>query len=332
MRGLTIALTLGALLVVTSCGYEVADTDEPPLTTAADLGTGYVYAQDTLDHFLKLVNTERLGYLNGGGWKLADPARNPQGMLEAVHVGTRLTFVLIPAGSFLMGSPEEEEGRDDDEELHSVTIRRAFLLCKTECSESAWCKEEVYGAPRDKYAHRPVHESCMMCRDWCARIGLRLPYESEWEYACRAGTQTRFSFGDDDADLPKYEWYFVNSGVLLLPTNTEFVPELVPDLGCEMQAVGQKPPNPWGLHDMHGNVSEWCEDGYHRVYASAPTDRSARAMPDYEFRVFRGGSWSDSAQACRSASRDGAFIDVRGRSRYVGFRPAADLPEQEQDD
>ncbi len=128
---------------------------------------------------------------------------------------------------------------------------------------------------------------------WLSAItgnSFRLPGEAEWEYACRAGTTTAFSFGDDPSPLGEYGWFY---------DNAEEAP----------QKVGQKKPNPWGLFDMHGNVWEWCldeyfEDGYARFNGQAQTGSSAIAWPTKEFpRVLRGGSWDDDAEGCRAASR-----------------------------
>jgi len=118
----------------------------------------------------------------------------------------------------------------------------------------------------------------------------RLPGEAEWEYACRAGTTTAYSFGDDASELGKYAWYY---------DNAEEMP----------RKVGQKKPNPWGLYDMHGNVWEWCldeyfENGYARLKGKKVTGRTAIAWPTKEFpRVLRGGSWDDDPAECRSAAR-----------------------------
>jgi formylglycine-generating enzyme required for sulfatase activity len=129
--------------------------------------------------------------------------------------------------------------------------------------------------------------------------GLRLPSEAEWEYACRAGTRTRFYSGDIENDLKEVGWYSENSGKKLHP-------------------VGEKKPNAWGLYDMHGNVWEWVEDDWHDSYKKAPDDGRAWVdNPRGSFRVMRGGGWYDGAQHCRSAVR---FIAPGSRSGSVGFR------------
>ena len=120
----------------------------------------------------------------------------------------------------------------------------------------------------------------------------RLPTEAEWEYACRAGSNTRFCFGDDDGKLGQYAWYDSNSG-------------------SKTQPVGKKKPNDWGLYDMHGNVWEWCED-YYGDYPAGPSSGSDR--------VIRGGGWNNNAGGCRSSNR--LRDNPRGRGQGMGFRLA----------
>ena len=138
------------------------------------------------------------------------------------------------------------------------------------------------------------------------QYGYRLPTEAEWEYAARAGTNTRFSFGDEESELDKYAWFAGNS---------KGHPEV----------VGQKQPNPFGLFDMHGNVWEWCEDQYRNSYNGAPTDGSAWTGLDMAAgRVIRGGGWISYAVYCRSAGRGAGTPGLRGDS--LGFRLSRTLP------
>ena len=139
---------------------------------------------------------------------------------------------------------------------------------------------------------------------------LRLPTEAEWEYACRAGTQTEYHFGDDPTELKENDWYEENSGGKTHPV-------------CQLE------PNAWGLYDIHGNVAEWCQDWFEgKYYAESPSE-DPQGPESGAFRVYRGGAWSHDARDCRAACRDG---DTPGsRYRDLGFRvlaePSEDVPE-----
>jgi formylglycine-generating enzyme required for sulfatase activity len=132
----------------------------------------------------------------------------------------------------------------------------------------------------------------------------RLPSESEWEYSCRAGTQTAFSFGDDDTKLGDYAWYYDNSGGQTHP-------------------VGQKKPNRWGLYDMHGNIREWVQDNWHDHYVGAPLDGNAWEVGNSSRRVLRGGGWDAYARFCRSALRHKYVPDSLHSD--LGFRLVRDI-------
>jgi len=220
-------------------------------------------------------------------------------------------LVRIPAGAFMMGSPPSEEGRWDFEgPLHQVHLPEfyvgrypvtneeygGFLKDNPETPEPKYWAERRFNQPRQPV----VGVSWEDARRYASWAGLRLASEAEWEYACRAGTRTRFYTGDTENDLEQAGWYDKNSGDQTHP-------------------VGEKAPNAWGLYDMHGNVWEWVEDDWHDSYKKPPDDGSAWIdKPRGSYRVVRGGSWRRDARNCRSAMRSGSAPD--DRSRIVGIR------------
>ena len=224
-----------------------------------------------------------------------------------------MEFVLIPAGEFNMGSPSSEEGRNDNEgPLHNVKIEKAYYLGKYEVTQKQWSK--VMGdnpssfkgddLPVDSVLFFDVLEFIRKLNYKEGTDKYRLPSEAEWEYAARAGTTTRYSFGDSESMLGEYAWYDDNSDRKSHP-------------------VGQKKPNFWGLYDIYGNVWEWVDDDLHDDYAGAPIDGSAWASGGGSCRMVRGGSWSGSAQDCRSAFRSANYVDFH--STAVGFRLLQEL-------
>jgi formylglycine-generating enzyme required for sulfatase activity len=244
------------------------------------------------------------------------------------HTGVTMDFVPIPGGTYTMGSPDAEpERREDEGPLHQVSIE-PFWMGKFEVTwdqYDAWGEEmdvlrrKAFGLPatiRDSQVDgvtRPTepytdmsfgmgkgskpaicmtqHAARTFCKWLSARTGryYRLPTEAEWEYACRAGTQTAYSFGDDPAELDSHAWYFDNS-------NSQYA------------EVGQKKPNAWGLYDMHGNVAEWVLDQYIPDFYAKNQDGVADnplAIPTQLYpRVVRGGGWDADAEQLRSASRE----------------------------
>jgi formylglycine-generating enzyme required for sulfatase activity len=221
--------------------------------------------------------------------------------------GIGLELVAIPAGSFLMGSPKDEADRKDNETQHSVTIGRVFWLGKYEVTQSEW--ESVMGVNPSRLRaagkNAPVeHVSWEDAQSFCAKLnasteGSRpagyvycLPTEAEWEYACRAGTTGAWA-----GDLAAMAWWGGNSDL-------------------KTHEVGEKSANAWGLHDMHGNVLEWCSDWYAGYPAGSVTDPVGASSGS--IRVIRGGSWSNLAGLCRSAYR---FRAGQGsRLSTLGFR------------
>ena len=219
-----------------------------------------------------------------------------------------MEFVLIPAGEFDMGSPSDESGRSNNEgPVHTVTIEKAYYLGKYEVTQKQWV--EVMGdnpshfkgddQPVEQVSWDDVQEFIRKLNEKEGTNKYRLPSEAEWEYAARAGTTTRYSFGKSESKLGEYAWYFDNSG-------------------SKTHTVGQKKPNPWGLYDMHGNVWEWVQDSWHSDYDGAPSDGSVWESGVGSSRVDRGGGWIDFAQYCRSAFR---INDGPGsRISILGFR------------
>ena len=292
MRTLMRLAMIVALLAACTGGpaREDATRAEPAWLTDRP-ANAYPYADETLVRFRRL--------LTGEDWR--DATRNAQGTLEASHAKSGLKFVLIPAGSYLMGSPANEADRDDDEAQHQVTLG-PFLLCKTEGTQAGWDGIGGEDERRSAGADRPIEGvSWHEVSAWCGKAGLRLPSEAEWEYACRAGTTTPYWSGDAEEDLARL---FVSSRGM-------------------PHGVGQKPANPFGLFGVHGNAWEWCEDEYRHSPAGEPDDGTARVRQGIAGRVFRGGSWDLFAQGARSAQRDLTRPGFRGF--FLGFRPAADL-------
>ncbi|MGD8846759.1 MAG: formylglycine-generating enzyme family protein [Desulfobacteraceae bacterium] len=219
--------------------------------------------------------------------------------------------MLIPGGEFLMGSPDSEEGRCENEgPQHSVRVpdfyMGRYMVTNEEydqyLAENPDANEPTYWA--DRYYNQPKQPVVGICwqdaRRYARWAGLQLPSESQWEYACRAGTRTRFYSGDDEKDLERVGWYRGNSESKLHP-------------------VGEKEPNAFGLYDMHGNVDEWVEDDWHENYSEAPNDGSSWIDDDRgSDRVIRSGCWLNPARSCRSAFRDRIAPDYRDLD--LGFR------------
>jgi formylglycine-generating enzyme required for sulfatase activity len=222
--------------------------------------------------------------------------------------GISMKLVRIPAGSFIMGTSETEVGRADDEgPQRVVTISKPFYIGVYEVTQEQY--QAIMGQNPKKWkdpmkAVDNAHFSHV--QEYCAKLSaktgkqIRLPTEAEWEYACRAGTQTRFHFGDDAKQLPDFACFMANAN------KTSSV-------------VGQKKPNAWALHDMHGNMWEWCSDWYDQPKAASPVV-DPQGSKSGEAHVARGGSWSYHADGCRSASRlKGTYSDLQD-SGIVGFR------------
>jgi formylglycine-generating enzyme required for sulfatase activity len=214
-----------------------------------------------------------------------------------------MEFVLIPAGTFQMGS---NDGEPRERPVHQVTISHPFYLGKYAVTQEQW--EVVMGTNPSYYRggrNRPVEQvswedAQAFIRRLNAKEGgalYRLPTEAEWEYACRAGSTTAYSFGDDPSQLDAYGWYWDNSDRMTHP-------------------VGQRTPNAWGLYDMHGNVNEWVQDRDGDYSPKPVTDPQGPASGSN--RVIRGGGLADGAWSCRSAFRNLFTPNYSGGS--LGFR------------
>ncbi len=218
-----------------------------------------------------------------------------------------MVFVQIPAGTFDMGSSDTDwAGIEDERPQHTVTIQ-PFEMMTTEVTQTMWTI--MMGENPSQFGpngHLPVEKvSWEDVQQFLARLnahdpgkGYRLPTEAEWEYACRAGTTSQYFCGNAYG-LDSVAWY---------ERNANYAPE----------PVGTLQPNAWGLFDMIGNVSEFCEDWYHDSYEGAPTDGSAWLEPAGQYRVTRGGAYFDPPFACRSRVRN--CIVPTTRMRHVGLR------------
>ena len=240
-------------------------------------------------------------------------------------------MVLIPAGTFLMG---DANGRPNEAPADEVKLD-AFLMDIHEVTQADFARYNLPNPSHFKGPQLPVEQvtwpqAAIFCNarsrseglEPCynedtaecnfAATGYRLPTEAEWEYACRAGRKTAYSFGADPAQLGRFAWFKENANKKTHP-------------------VGQKQPNEWGLHDMHGNVSEWCNDIFDEsYYGKAPPDNPKGPAEGKQY-VLRGGSWASSADANRSAYRMGeesGFSDacLAARRDRLSVRPKAARP------
>jgi formylglycine-generating enzyme required for sulfatase activity len=218
-----------------------------------------------------------------------------------------IVFILIPPGSFMMGSTN---GRLNEKPVHQVTISQPFFMGEYEVTQAEW--QTVMGnnpsyfkdcggnCPVEQVSWDDAQKFINTLNESNDGFTYRLPSEAEWEYACRAGTT-----GDYAGNFNDIAWFSKNSG------------------GSGPHAVGQKKPNAWGLFDMQGNVSEWCQDSYHETYFGAPTDGSAwLSGGDENLRIFRGGSWPYGEEMLRAATR-AAFPRDYKAAHTNGFRVVA---------
>jgi len=234
-----------------------------------------------------------------------------------------MTFRLIPAGTFMMGSPSTEPGRCYDETQHQVTLTGDFYMMTTEVTQKQW--RDVTGTspscfsacgdncPVDQVSWNDI-QTFLTVMNARGEGTYRLPTEAEWEYAARGGSTTAFYNGaitntgytPVDPNLDTIGWYYGNSAVTYTPN----------DYGKGTHPVGQKLPNAYGLYDMSGNVWEWCQDWYSDYPATSVTNPAGPSTGSY--RVKRGGSWNNVAGYCRSASRHDFTESYR--TGTAGFR------------
>jgi formylglycine-generating enzyme required for sulfatase activity len=234
----------------------------------------------------------------------------PKDLTVDLGKGVKVEMVLLPAGEFMMGSLDSDKSADKDEKpQHRVRITKPFYLGKYLVTQEQWEAVMDNNPSLIKGPKNPVENvSWDDCQRFLEKLNTKiamqlgkfvLPTEAQWEYACRAGSTTRYCFGDEVSSLGKYAWYGANSGNTTNP-------------------VGEKKPNEWGVYDMHGNVWEWCQDWYDgHYYANTPMDDPAGPATGSQ-HVFRGGCWGDDDTSCRSADR--YAYGPGGRGCYLGFR------------
>ncbi|MFH1719801.1 MAG: formylglycine-generating enzyme family protein [Planctomycetota bacterium] len=273
-----------------------------------------------------------LALLQGCERKAPDnAAQTPENVPGESKSKSGVEVVLLPGGRFTMGDEREIDATPHEVIVSSFYMDK-FLVTQDEYQRvmennpSRWKGgdnpvEQVRWSDAARYCNaRSEQEELQPCYDlqtWKCNSeanGYRLPTEAEWEYACRAGTKTAYFFGDDPSKLADYAWFEKNSG-------------------SKPRPVGQKPPNPWGLCDMHGNVWEWCNDFYKVDYYQESPGENPRGPETGETKVVRGGAWKFSAESCRCGYRyneNPGYADVCFGYDIYGFRcvrNAADIAE-----
>ncbi len=264
-----------------------------------------------------------LAVVLASGCRKVGPSTDAPAAPEAITTKSGIEMVRIPAGWFEMGS---RNGQPDESPVHEVYVD-AFWMDRTEITQSQYAKFVLGNPSHFKGPERPMEmvswaDAALFCNKRSAAEGLepcydeetaacnfeasgyRLPTEAEWEYACRAGNKGDYHFGSDPQRLSDCAWFADNAGKTT-------------------QSVRLKKPNAWGLHDMHGNVAEWCNDVYDKGYYTKSPKRNPRGPAEGDKYVLRGGAWNSSAKACRSAYRvgeDPGFQDACFARDAIGFR------------
>ena len=255
------------------------------------------------------------------GCKRQTPANVPSDTPKKPKTQSGPEMVLLPGGTFTMGDDKEVDATPHEVVLSSFYIDK-HLVTQTEYQRvmgknpSRWKAvenpvEQVRWSDAVRYCNtRSGLDGLNPCYDlqtWECNFdanGYRLPTEAEWEYACRAGTKTAYSFGDSPSQLKDYAWFKDNSG-------------------SKPHPVAQKKPNLWGLYDMHGNVWEWCNDFYKVDYYQESPQENPKGPKTGETKVVRGGAWKFSADSCRSGYRyneDPGYVDACFGYDIYGFR------------
>jgi formylglycine-generating enzyme required for sulfatase activity len=256
--------------------------------------------------------------LNEKGETILRTRHTSEQFTEELGSGVDLDMLVIPSGSFQMGSPRNY-GNSDEHPQHFVTIK-SFMMSKFLITQRQWktimgllppCRFKGDDLPVDRVSWKDVQN---FCRRLSKKLGrnYRLPSETQWEYACRAGTNTPFSFGETiTVDVANFngEHTFRDE-----PRGFYF---------HSTSPGGKFPPNAFGLYDMHGNLWEWCADNWMDDYTSAPRDASSYQNKDNRYRVARGGSWHEPPALCRSAAR--LRVLETDADEVMGFRVICDL-------
>jgi formylglycine-generating enzyme required for sulfatase activity len=248
-----------------------------------------------------------------------------QGEKITNHIG--MEFILVKPGSFVMGSPKDEPHRDANEILHTTKVLKSFYLQSTEVTIQQW--ETIIGkktfSRKKGTKNTPVTKiSFFDCQKFIKELNAlnkgvyRLPTEVEWEYACRAGTKTAYSFGDT-----------IDCSKAMFANNSKKQPECIAHfksrgfLPNQAAPVKSFAPNAWGFYDMHGNVWEWCSEPY-QGYKIDKADREYEPIKT-ETRIKRGGSWYKYGWYCRSANR--AYAHPGAKFQTTGFRLVLEADE-----
>jgi formylglycine-generating enzyme required for sulfatase activity len=268
-----------------------------------------------------LLLTGTITLFEGCDRKIPDDTSSENKSESETKIESGTNMVLLPGGTFIMGDEDEIDALPHEVSVgsfyidtHLVTQEQYEKLMEDNPSRWKGDKnpvEQMRWSDAVKYCNARSesegHQACYDLNTWkCnfAANGYRLPTEAEWEYACRAGTTTNYFFGDDASKLKAYAWFEDNSG-------------------SKPRPVGQKPANPWGLFDMHGNVWEWCNDFYKVDYYQESPKENPRGPEAGETRVLRGGAWKFSAESCNSAYRyneNPGYADVCFGYDIYGFR------------